>query len=202
VRFTREELRRLAIPFVIALVLLGVGAALVQSAGTSLAAAQRGLAVAQAERRESTERLARIAEEEREVNQKLDVYQRLRRLNILGEERRLEWADAITRIRTQRELLDLRYRVERQQLLYSAAGKPANVDFFASTMKVDLALLHEEDLLRFLADLRDSGNAYYAVRRCAIQRTGQAATGTTITPRLRADCDIDLITIVDRAAKR
>ena len=201
-RFTQEELKRLAVPVVIALVLLGAGVALVQGAGTSLAAAQRGLAVAQAERRESTERLARIAEEEREVKEKLDVYQRLRRLNILGEERRLEWADAITRIRTQRELLDLRYRVERQQLLYSAVGKPANVDFFASTMKVDLALLHEEDLLRFLADLRDSGNAYYAVRRCAIQRTGQAATGTTITPRLRAECDIDLITIIDRAAKR
>jgi hypothetical protein len=183
-------------------VLLGAGATLVQSAGTSLAAAQRSLAAAQAQRREGTERLARIAEEEREVKEKLDVYQRLRRLNILGEEQRLEWADAITRIRTQRELLDLRYRVERQQLLYSAVGKPANVDFFASTMKVDLALLHEEDLLRFLADLRDSGNAYYAVRRCAIQRTGQAATGTTITPRLRADCDIDLITIVDRSAKR
>jgi hypothetical protein len=202
VRFTPGELRRLAVPVAVALVLLGAGAALVQSAGTSLAAAHRRFAAAQAERRESTERLARIAEEEREVKQKLDVYQRLRRLNILGEERRLEWADAITRIRTQRELLDLRYRVERQQLLYSAVGKPANVDFFASTMKVDLALLHEEDLLRFLADLRDSGNAYYAVRRCAIQRTGQAATGTTITPRLRADCDIDLITIVDRAAKR
>ena len=201
-RFTPGELRRLAVPVAVALVLLGAGAALVQSAGTSLAAAHRRFAAAQAERRESTERLARIAEEEREVKQKLDVYQRLRRLNILGEERRLEWADAITRIRTQRELLDLRYRVERQQLLYSAVGKPANIDFFASTMKVDLALLHEEDLLRFLADLRDSGNAYYAVRRCAIQRTGQAATGTTITPRLRADCDIDLITIVDRAAKR
>ena len=201
-RFTQEELKRLAVPVVIALALLGAGVALVQGAGTSLAAAQRGLAVAQAERRESTERLARIAEEEREVKEKLDVYQRLRRLNILGEERRLEWADAITRIRTQRELLDLRYRVERQQLLYSAVGKPANVDFFASTMKVDLALLHEEALPLSLADLRDSGNAYYAVRRCAIQRTGQAATGTTITPRLRAECDIDLITIIDRAAKR
>jgi hypothetical protein len=202
VRFTQDELKRLAVPVVIALALLGAGAALVQNAGTALAAAQRSFAVAQAERRESTARLARIAEEEREVKEKLDVYRRLRSLNILGEERRLEWADAITRIRTQRELLDLRYRVERQQLLYSAAGKPANVDFFASTMKVDLALLHEEDLLRFLSDLRDSGNAYYAVRRCAIQRTGQAATGTTIAPRLRADCDIDLITIVDRAAKR
>ncbi|MGH8222321.1 MAG: hypothetical protein ACREQZ_05050 [Woeseiaceae bacterium] len=201
-RFTQEELKRLAAPLLLALVLIGAGAALVQTSGTSLAAAQRALAGAQAERREATERLARIAEEEREVNQKLDVYQRLRSLNILGEERRLEWADAITRIRTQRELLDLRYRVERQQLLYSAVGKPVNVDFFASTMKVDLALLHEEDLLRFLADLRESGNAYYSVRRCAVTRTGQAATGTTITPRLRAECDIDLITIIDRAAKR
>jgi hypothetical protein len=202
VRFTQEELKRLAGPLLLALVLLGAGWALVQTSGTSLAAAQRALAGAQAERREATERLARIAEEEREVKQKLDVYQRLRSLNILGEERRLEWADAITRIRTQRELLDLRYRVERQQLLYSAAGKPANIDFFASTMKVDLALLHEEDLLRFLADLRESGNAYYSVRRCAIQRTGQAATGAGLTPRLRAECDIDLITIMDRAAKR
>jgi len=201
-RFTQEELKRLAGPLLLAVALLGAGWALVQTSGTSLAAATRALAGAQAERREATERLARIAEEEREVKQKLDVYQRLRSLNILGEERRLEWADAITRIRTQRELLDLRYRVERQQLLYSAVGKPANIDFFASTMKVDLALLHEEDLLRFLADLRESGNAYYSVRRCAVTRTGQAATGTTITPRLRAECEIDLITIMDRAAKR
>ena len=109
------------------------------------------------------------------MNEKLDVYQRLKQLNILGEERRLEWADAITRIRTQRELLDLRYRVDRQRLLASVPGKPANVDFFASTMRVELALLHEEDLLRFLADLRDSGNAYYAVRNCALTRTGQRA---------------------------
>jgi hypothetical protein len=202
VRFTQEELKRLAAPALIMLALLGAGWFVVQWSGGALADAKRALAAAQAERRESTERLARIAEEEREVKQKLDVYQRLRQLNILGEERRLEWADAITRIRTQRELLDLRYRVERQQLLYSAAGKPANVDFFASTMKVDLALLHEEDLLRFLADLRASGNAYYQVKRCSLQRTGQAGTGATIAPRLRAECDIDLITIVDRAAKR
>jgi len=201
VRFTRDEMRRLAVPLAIALALLAGGALLVQWSGESLAAAQRLHAAAQAERREAAERLARIAEEEREVSQKLDVYRRLRSLNILGEEQRLEWADAITRIRTQRELLDLRYRVERQQLLFSALGKPANVEFYASTMKVDLALLHEEDLLRFLGDLRESGNAFYAVRRCSMQRTGQVATGTGLTPRLRADCEIDLITIIDRAAK-
>src|SRR5258706_9954173 len=200
--FTREELRRLVFPLLIALALSAAGGALIWSAGQALASGQGLLTAAQAERRQSNERLARIAEEEREVREKIDVYQRLKQLNILGEERRLEWADAITRIRTQRELLDLRYAVERQRMLYSAPGKPANVDFYASTMKVDLALLHEEDLLRFLADLRQSGNAFYAVRKCALARTGQAVTGATMTPRLRADCEIDLITIMDRAAKK
>ncbi|OGA70658.1 MAG: hypothetical protein A3G81_17815 [Betaproteobacteria bacterium RIFCSPLOWO2_12_FULL_65_14] len=200
--FTSAELKRLLLPVLAALAMLGAGAGLIWAAGQSLLAAERRLAAAQAERKQNAERLSRIAEEEREVSQNLDIYKQLKNLNVLGEERRLEWADAITRIRSQRELLDLRYRVERQKLLVSAPGKPANVDFYASTMKVDLALLHEEDLLRFLADLRASGNAYYAVKKCALERTGQVATGTTITPRLRGDCDIDLITIMDRAAKQ
>ncbi|HXU41640.1 MAG TPA: hypothetical protein VN675_04890 [Burkholderiales bacterium] len=198
---TREELQRLALPLLIAAALVAVGVGLIYSAGEGLRTAQARLAVAQNERRQSTERLARIAEEEREVSQKIDVYKQLKSLHILGEERRLEWADSINRIRVQRELLDLRYRVERQKLVTSVAGKPASVDFFASTMRVEMQLLHEEDLLRFLADLRASGNAYYSVKRCVIARTGQAVGGATMTPRLSAQCEIDLITIIDRAAK-
>jgi hypothetical protein len=201
-RFTRDELRKLALPAVLAIVLVIAGAAIIWTGDAALAAAQRQVAGAEAERAQAAERLARISEEEREVSEKLDVYKQLKSLNILGEERRLEWADAITRIRTQRELLDLSYRVDRQKLLVSAPGKPANVDIFASTMRVQLALLHEEDLLRFLNDLRNSGNAYYSVKSCTLNRTGQAATGTTISPRLRADCEIDLVTMIDRAAKQ
>jgi hypothetical protein len=201
VTLTREELKRLLLPLAIATAAVGAGAALVWSAGQSLASAQRTMAAASAERKENTERLARIAEEERAVRQKLDLYQRLKRLHILGEENRLEWADTIARIRRERELLDLRYAIERQRLLVSLPGKPASVDFFASTMKVDLALLHEEDLLRFLSDLRQSGNAYYSVRRCDMTRTGQAPSGSSMTPRLQANCEMDLITIRDRAAK-
>jgi hypothetical protein len=199
--FSKEELRKLALPLALGIALLAAGGALIWKADGSLAAAKRELAAVQAERRQSTERLARIAEEEREVKEKLEVYQHLKRLNILGEEKRLEWADAMTRIRAQRELLDLRYRVERQRLLASVPGNPGSVDFNASSMRVELALLHEEDLLRFLSDLRNSGNAYYAVKRCSLMRTGQPATGTSITPRLRGECEIDLITVLDRAAK-
>ena len=200
--FTPEELKKLALPVLAALLLLGAGGGLIWAADAALKAAQRQAAIAQRERQLSTERLARIAEEEREVKEKLDVYQRLKALNIIGEERRIEWADAIARIRAQRELLDVRYRVERQRLLLSAPGKPGNIDFYASAMRVDLQLLHEEDLLRFLNDLRDSGNAYYSVRNCAMSRTGSVSAGAaTMAPRLRADCSIDLITLIDRGAK-
>jgi hypothetical protein len=200
--FTPDELRRLLLPALAALAMVVAGIAAIWAANTEQRSARTALAVAQEERQKNTERLARIAEEEREVKEKLDIYQRLKALHVLGEERRLEWADAIARIRAQRELLDLRYRVERQRLLSAVQGKPANVEFYASAMNVDLALLHEEDLTRFLGDLRASGNAYYSVKRCQLERRGQPAGSTLIAPRLHADCQIDLITIVDRAAKK
>jgi len=199
--FSAAELRKLAAPLALLVGLLAAGAGLIYWTQQQQLLVEQQLEAARAERTQARERLLRIAEEEKEVNEKLAVYQRLKSLHILGEEQRLEWADAMTRIRTQRQLLDLRYIVERQRQLVSVPGKPANVDFFASTMKVSIALLHEGDLLTFLRDLRDSGNAYYSVKRCTIARTGTAPTGLTIAPRLRADCDIDLITILDRAAK-
>ena len=195
------DLRKLAFPLLILVALLGAGAGLILWTQVEQKDTARQLAAARAERSQARERLTRIAEEEKEVNDKLAVYRRLKSLHILGEEQRLEWADAMTRIRTSLELLDLRYLVDRQRLLSTIAGKPAGVEFFASAMKVDIALLHEGDLLTFLRDLRDSGNAYYSVKRCSINRTGTAPTGTSIVPRLRAECEIDLITIMDRAAK-
>lgn len=201
-RFTADELKRLVAPALGALLLIAAGAALIWWSDGALSDAKRTFAAAQQERRLNAERLSRIAEEEREVKANLAVYQQLKQLHVLGAERRLEWADAIARIRSERELLDLRYRVERQKLLSAIPGKPANVEFYASSMRVDLALLHEEDLLRFLADLRASGNAYYSVKQCNLQRTGFAATGITIASRLRADCIIDLITIVDKGARQ
>jgi hypothetical protein len=199
--FSTQELRKLAAPLAMLVALLAAGAGLIYWVEQEQRATHQQLAGAREQRNQARDRLTRIADEEKEVSDKLEVYRRLKSLHILGEEQRLEWADAMTRIRNARELLDLRYSVGRQQTIASVPGKPANVDFYSSTMKVDIALLHEGDLLGFLHDLRESGNAFYSVKRCAIRRTGIAATGTSIVPRLRAECDIDLITIIDRAAK-
>lgn len=198
---TSQEFKRLVLPIVAFVLLVGAGAALIWWSQQVLVGAKRQLAVVGAERAQNTERLLRIADEEREVKEKIAVYRRLKDLGILGRERRLEWADAIKRIRSQRDLIDLRYRVAPQKPLISVPGKPGTVDFYASTMRVNLALLHEEDLFGFLTDLRNSGNAYYAIKRCALSRTGVPPTAANLAARVRADCDIDLITIIDQGAK-
>lgn len=198
---TSQEFKRLVLPIVAFVLLVGAGAALIWWSQQVLVGAKRQLAVVGAERAQNTERLLRIADEEREVKEKIAVYRRLKDLGILGRERRLEWADAIKRIRSQRDLIDLRYRVAPQKPLISVPGKPGTVDFYASTMRVNLALLHEEDLFGFLTDLRNSGNAYYAIKRCALSRTGVPPSAANLAARVRADCDIDLITIIDQGAK-
>ena len=196
------ELRKLGGPLAAALLLLAAGAVLVWWMNREFVRSMPQLAVAKIASNQSRERLARISDEEREVKEKMQFYQRLGQAGILGEERRLEWADAIARIRTSRELLDLRYRIEPQKLLLSVAGKPAGVDFYVSTMKLELALLHEGDLLAMLADLRESGNQYTSVQRCTLTRSGLSpATAPSLASRLRAQCEVNLITIIDRAAK-
>ncbi|MDH4192477.1 MAG: hypothetical protein OEW21_20000 [Betaproteobacteria bacterium] len=193
--------RKFALPALACALLWIAGALLVWSASQALVDARRDLSAARADLRTQRARLASIAEEEREVKEKLTVYRALLATRVIGAERRLDWADTITRVRAERDLLDVRYRIERQTLLRSAAGKPAPVDFFASSMRVQLALLHEEDLLRFLYDLRQSGNAFHAVRNCQLQRAAGGESIRGIVPRLHADCRIDLITIIDRGAK-
>jgi len=201
VNLTAREVKLLIAPLIVFVVLLLAGVWLANWANEQRIAASGVLASARQDRIKVRERLMRIAEEEREVHEKLKVYQQLRDLGILGEEKRLEWADAMKRIRSELELPDLRYRVERQRALASIPGKPGTVDFFASAMRVDLSLLHEGDLFAFLWALRASGHAYYAVRRCVITRTGLPANVPSIAARLRAECEIDLITVVDHGAK-
>ena len=202
--FTAAEFRKLMLPFAIALLLGGAGAALIWLVNEQLIRANVTFTAVKKDRVQAKERLARISEEEREVKERIEVYRRLRDLHIIGKERRLDWADAIQRIRVQREMLDVRYRIEPQKVLVSIPGKPGKVDFNVSVMRLELALLHEGDLLTFLDDLKNAGNAYVSVRRCLITRSGSAASpaGTlTLTPRLRAECQIDLITVLDAGAK-
>lgn len=190
--------RKLLPAAAVAAMLAVAGATLVMAARQGFANANQQLATARAERAQAREQLARIAQDEREVRERAAVYRRLLELHVVGTERRLEWTESLARIREQRQLAELRYQIAPRRLLRSL---PGNVESYASTMKIELGLLHEGDLFRFLDDLRASGNAYYAVNQCTVARSAAGVPGATLAPRLRAACEIDLITIQDGGSR-
>ncbi len=193
--------RRLALALSGAVLLCAAGAALVAASRHASADANRQLLAARAERAQAHERLASIAQDERAMTERMDVYRKLAEMNILGAERRLDWTESIARIRERRQLPELRYEIAPRRSLQSMPGAPGRVESFANRMQLELGLLHEGDLLGFLRDLRASGNAYYAVNQCAIARAAAPAPAAGLAPRLRAACEIDLITLQDGGSR-
>ena len=64
----------------------------------------------------------------------------------------------------------------------------------SSRVKIDIQLLHEEDLLNFIDDLTKRSKLYLSPRSCEVKRTDRGS-GTVLAPRLQANCVFDLITI-------
>jgi hypothetical protein len=147
-------------------------------------------------------KLARATEEEREIRDKVAAYNRLVERGVIGDERRLDWVDAIAAIKASRKLFEVKYAIEPQRPLDLAGVKGAGaVEFLASRMRLEMPLLHEGDLFTFLDDLERNLSAYVLVRSCAIQRTDKTGAERGAGPQLKADCSIDLVTVRDKQRK-
>jgi len=197
-----QPARRDRMPWTAALAALAfaaIGAAALAWTHAALRSANSELAAARRDRAQADERFARGAVEAREIAAGEEMYRRLLERKIVGAERRLEWSEALARIRERRNLRDLRYQIAPRRMLRSVAGEPGTIAIHASTLKIELGLLHEGDLLGLLGDLRRSGYAHPAVTRCAIARNPQPGDATA--PRLRANCEIELITLEDGGSR-
>lgn len=194
--------KRLIAPAVVAALLVAVGGIAIVLSQQLLQKGRAEQAKAAADRQAAQNRLARTTDEEREIREKLVDYQKLRSRGLIGEEDRADWVERIAQIKGARKLFDLKYTIEPQRPAdYPGLAGAGEVEFLVSQMKVDLALLHEEDLFRFIEDLRGALSSHVVVRSCTVSRLDRAPTAKGVGPRLRGDCTIDLVTIRDRKAK-
>ncbi len=102
------------------------------------------------------------------------------------------------RIKNDRKLFEIRYNFDAQRPLdYPGMVPTSAADFVVSRLKLDMLLLHEGDLLNFLADLQSGIKAHVSVRSCVVSRVerGAAPGATSLQPRLRAECQVDLISV-------
>jgi hypothetical protein len=191
-----RDLKRLRLPVAACVALALAGVACYFAADDYLQDTKKLGASASAQRAEVQVRLASANEEEREIKANLQQYQALAARGIIGEEKRLDWVDTITAIKNERRLFNISYSIEPQKELdYPGFGPGGGVNFMASRVKMEIQLLHEEDLLNFIDDLTRRGKSYLSARSCDVQRSDRGGSGTTLAPRLQAACVFDLITI-------
>ena len=195
-KFTAKDLRKMLLPIATFLALSLAAVACYFAAAGYLQMTKKERTAIAAQRAEVQGRLDRANEEEREIKANLQQYQALAERGVTSEEKRLDWIDTLTAIKSERQLFGVRYSIEPQKELdYPGLVGGSGVYFMSSRVKVELELLHEEDLLNFIDDIVKRSKLYLSVRSCNIQRSNRPTGGTTLAPRLQADCMLDLITI-------
>lgn len=191
----RWPLLRLALSL-LAVVLAGVLSqhfikqAEMQAGAAELAAAQ------------SRDAAQRIQNEEQDIRAKIAAYQALAAHGIIGPERRLDWVELMRKVQAERRLLGLEFEIQPRQLWPGNSGSGTGHAFMYSPMRVQIPLLHEEDLLRFLADVNAGAAAFTRLRSCRLLRMTAAPVEDRLPPQINAECQLDWITLMpEQAAK-
>ncbi|MEF8733370.1 MAG: hypothetical protein V5B40_16140 [Candidatus Accumulibacter meliphilus] len=194
------DFRKLQASVVLAVLMIAVGALALYFAFAAMKRAEQGRVSIAAQFAEADGKLKQVRNEESEVKQKSIVFNKLQERGIIGDEQRLDWVELLKEIRDKHRLIDLRYEIAPQRMLEGQLGN--DFVFFASSMKLELKLLHEEDVTRLLDDLRRQAKALIRVKSCRIERlpaTGEQRGGGRAN--LLADCEIEWLTLRDLRGK-
>lgn len=187
-------------PLIVLLVVLALGGGIVYWT------AQRSAEARQAYERERTgldqirQRLAQVGEEKRVMERYAPAYRQLLEQGIVGAEQRVNWIDALRSASHAVRGFGVDYQVAGQE----GAGFKVNAGGYTtqqSVMKLRLRLLHEGDLLDFLAALNAQHAGLHLLQDCELQRASAGPFTARFEPKLLAECKLTWVTLDDRGLK-
>ncbi len=197
-----QDIARLRWPLILTATAVAAGAAMILASRHLVQAAETAHRQLAAQQGDLRTRISRAREEEADLRDRIALFNQLRTRGIIGQEERLDWVEQIARIKAKRRLLDLQYELSPQHAvddtLLSAGPTAGEYEFMASTMKLKMTLLHEDDLLGFLDDLRSAVHARLLVRECTIDRSVPSQDPSGLAGQLRAACTIEWITLREK----
>lgn len=189
-----EELKALRLPLAVLLTVIAMVAGAVYY--TDLLAKQAAVALTQQKSafQSAQSRMRQSGDEKNTIIQYVDKYRELEKSGFAGEEQRINWLDALRNANSRAELFGVNYQIGVQHPYpYAAEFDPGGIALQESIMELDMRLLHEGDLLRFLDALRDQKVGLFHVKECALLRTDKTETLRN-QPYLNAKCDLVWIT--------
>jgi len=194
-----KDIKRLqwAIAFLVIMALAGGGS--VWSTQQLQKSSERTFKEASAARSEIQAKLARARDEQAELRDKIGRFQALKTRGYIGPEQRLDWIETIARIKAARRIFKLDYDFAPQRPVDAAilpgGAAAGGFEIMSSQMRLQMQLLHEGELLGFLAELRNAVQALVQVRSCSIERIAPSSAGRGSNAQIKADCTLEWITL-------
>jgi hypothetical protein len=111
---------------------------------------------------------------------------------ITGEERRLDWMEMLRDTQRELRLPGMNYEFGAQTSLDK--GDDTTYVWFSSPLRLQLRLLHEEDLLNFLARVQKNAKALVIVRSCKLSPLPRQTDGREAMAQLGAECEMQWLT--------
>jgi transposase len=196
-KFTKTDLNLLRAPFLFLVAACVLGTAwivgtyqyrhAVEDADSS---AQRSLGAARTQ-------LENARTQKKYFQENAKTYDELTAQGLFGAERRLDWIERIGQLREKHQIFSIDYDIAPQSPFL---GQTANLAASASKVDMKLAVLHEQDLLDFLADLKHAAPGIFLLDSCALKREGASVSATSaVSPNLTAYCTLQWITVKERA---
>ena len=136
-----------------------------------------------------------IDDQRRMIEIWLPPFRALEAAGVIGEERRLEWIEALRAAAAHVRMPSLRYRIEpraayRAGLALEGAYRP-----FATAVHIEAGLLHEGDLERLLRELEARDAGLHRIERCEVRRAGPDFVMRPGAVNLSAECALRWITL-------
>ena len=174
--------------------------ALVYITYQSSAASSAQLAHEQTALRGIRQKTAQADLEKQLIERYRDTYEELRRSGTIGPEQRVNWLDALRAANQAVQTLGVDYQLSQQ------APSPIKLDTAGyklqqTTMKLNIKLLHEEDLANFLRVLGAQRAGLYLLQGCTLSRSANAGFSVRFETKLNAECELAWLSLMDAAVE-
>jgi len=193
-KFDARDWQRLQFPCLMLGLVIIIVSMLIWFTGKQQLLAEAALQKQNAELGQARSRYQASGAEKEAIIKHLPGYQKLIERGFVGEERRIEWIDALRNINQQYKLFGINYTIDTQETYQPAfrldSGK---FELQRSVMKIVAGLLHEGDLFTILDALAAQNFAPFMVRECEVTRVGSGIKNKFL-PNLNAKCEIDWLT--------
>ena len=124
------------------------------------------------------------------------MYGELKNKGLFDQQKRLDWIELVTQLRDRHQIFSVDYSIAAQKSFTDAV---ANLPVLASKIDLKISLLHEQDLLNFLAEFQQRAPGIFLLDACRLHRDADAANATAI-PNIDANCTMQWITLKENGA--